>query len=685
MNTSTQVLVCTALLSALTACNKPPQVTKPASSVMKTSLASGVDIEGMNREARPQDDFFEYANGRWLAETEIPAAEIGWGSYMTLRKDSLEQSRVIVEELLSEGSDLPHAKMLIDFYRAWIDEDQVEELGITPLADDLAQISALSTHDDVVAYLADMNAAGLDGPFNFSVGQDAKDSTLYVVNFTQSGLGMPDRDFYFDDSDRGKELIAAYKDYVSTLLSLADIDDAEQTTERAFALETALAEHQWDKVKNRERELTYNAIDHDELASKLENISLDRFLQGIGVSAQPYYVVRQPSYFDAVNTLFRETDIATWRAYLSTRLLTAYAAYMSSDFVNARFNYQKAVFGREEQVERWRRALSSVNSHIGETLGQLYVEKHFSPEAKEKMDEMVAYLIKAYEDSIRKLDWMGEETREKALLKLSKFTPKIGYPEEWEDYTALTVTSDDLVGNIKRARVFSHNENVGQLGKPIDKNKWFMAPQSVNAYYNPGLNEIVFPAAFLQPPNYDPAVEDAFNYGAIGVTIGHEIGHGFDDQGSKLDGDGNLISWWTESDRNEFEKRTQGLVAQFNAYEVKPGLSVNGELTLGENIGDLGGTAIALKAYRMSLEGKEAPVIDGFTAEERFFLGGAQSSRVKWREQFLEYLIKNDPHAPDKIRVNGVLSNFSDFYDVYDVKEGDGLYIAPEKRVSIWQ
>ncbi|WOJ96177.1 M13 family metallopeptidase [Congregibacter brevis] len=682
MYKSIQLLFVTAMLSACN--NEGPQGTDTSIDAEAVGLRSGVDIQGMNQTARPQDDFFEYANGTWLAETEIPGEEIGWGGYMTLRKEALEQSRAIVEELLEQGSDLPHAQMLMDFYSAWMNEDLVESLGVKPLADDLKQIDALKTHEQVIAYLADMNAAGLDGPFNFSVGQDAKDSTLYVVNFTQSGLGLPNRDFYFDKSERGEELIRAYKSYVNKLLSLAGAKSPAQATELSFALETALAEHQWDKVKNRERELTYNPIEHDSLARMLANVSFERFLEGIGVPAQPYYVVRQPSYFEALNTLFREHSVESWKAYLASRLLTAYAPYLSSDFVTARFNYQKTVFGREEQVERWRKAISSINSNIGETLGQLYVEKHFSSDAKEKMNEMVAYLIKAYEDSIRNLDWMGEETRQKALLKLSKFTPKIGYPDKWEDYSALIVASDDLLGNIKRARIFSHNENVDQLGKPIDKNKWFMAPQSVNAYYNPGLNEIVFPAAYLQPPNYDAGVDDAFNYGAIGVTIGHEIGHGFDDQGSKLDGDGNLISWWTEQDRSEFEKRTRGLVTQFSAYEVSPGLTVNGELTLGENIGDLGGTAIALKAYRMSLEGKNAPVIDGFTGEERFFLGGAQSSRVKWREQFLEYLIKNDPHAPDKARVNGVLSNLPDFYRVFDVKESDGLYIAPKKRVSIW-
>ncbi|MFT4769189.1 MAG: putative endopeptidase [Glaciecola sp.] len=682
MNKALSLIAFTTLLSA---CEQTAPLSDISSRPVKTGLSSGVYAAGMNLSVRPQDDFFEYANGTWLAETDIPAEEVGWGSYLTLHKESLEQSHAIVEELLERGSDLPHEQTLIQFYQAWMDEERVQELGSAPLADDLAQIAALANHAEVAAYLADNNAEGLDGPFNFYVDQDAKDSTLYVVNFTQSGLGLPDRDFYFDESERGRELLTVYRNYLQTLLSLGNVTRPEAAADDVIALETALAEHHWDKVKNRNRELSYNPVEHDALAAMIDNISLERYLQGIGVAEQPYYVVRQPSYIQAVNDLFQKTDMQSWKAYLAARILTTYAAYLSDDFVDARFSYQQAVYGREEQVERWRRAISSINSLIGETLGQLYVEKHFSPDAKEKTNEMVAYLIRAYEDSIRNLDWMSAKTREQALLKLSKFTPKIGYPDVWKDYSALTVSSEDLVGNVKRARAFSHYDNVDRLGKPIDRNEWVMPPQTVNAYYNPGLNEIVFPAAYLQAPNYNPNAEDAFNYGAIGVTIGHEIGHGFDDQGSKFDGDGNLISWWTDADRAEFEKRTRGLVDQFNAYEVKPGLSVNGELTLGENIGDLGGTAIALKAYRMSLEGKEAPVIDGFTAEQRFFLGTAQSSRVKWRDQFLEILVKSDPHAPDVVRVNGVLSNIPDFYKEYGLQEGDGLYIAPQKRVSIWQ
>lgn len=679
----TSALILLAVL--VSACDPSATATDGSNTIAEPSLSSGVETSGMDLSVRPQDDFYAYANGTWLASTEIPADEVGWGSYLTLHKESLEQSHAIVKDLLERGADFPHEQTLISFYEAWMDEERVQELGSAPLASELSQIAAMTTHADVAGFLADNNAEGVDGPFNFYVDQDSKDSTLYVVHFTQSGLGLPDRDYYFDDSQRGLELIEAYRSYLQTLFTLAAVKDPSDAAAQVLAVETSLAEHHWDKVKTRDSELTYNALEHDALATMLSTLSLDRYLRGIGVPKQPYYVVKQPSYLESVNTLFEATELEAWKAYLSARVLTAYSALLSPEFVSARFEYQQTVYGLEEQPERWRRALSSINGLIGETLGQLYVEKHFSPDSKEKMQEMVGYLIKAYEDSITNLQWMGEETREKALLKLSKFTPKIGYPDHWKDYSSMPVAADDLLGNIKHARAFGHKENVAKLGKPIDRNEWFMPPQTVNAYYNPGLNEIVFPAAFLQAPNFNPDAEDAFNYGAIGVTIGHEIGHGFDDQGSKFDGDGNLVSWWTDADLDEFERRTRGLVDQFNTYEVKPGLTVNGELTLGENIGDLGGTAIALKAYRMSLQGKEAPVIDGFTAEQRFFLGRAQFSRVKWRDELLELLVKSDPHAPDMVRVNGVLSNVPEFYKVYDVQEGDGLYIAPQKRVSIWQ
>lgn len=660
---------------------EPSDQTLPA--VVKTS---GIDREGMNLDVRPQDDFYEYANGAWLASTEIPAEEVGWGSYMTLNKESLEQSRAIVVELAESTSDILEHRQIGDYYKAWMNEELAESLGAKPLMQDLGDIEALSSHDDIGAHFGKVNPMGVGGPFNFFVARDDKDSTLYVVFFMQTGLGLPDKEYYFDDSERGRHILSEYRKYLVTLLDLSGYPGSADAADRVIGLETRLAEHHWSKVENRDAEKTYNPKTDEEFVALMSNFNIDAYLEEIGVGHQPFVVVAQPSYFEAVNEMFREIDVETWKEYLRVRLLSSYASFLSKEFVDARFDfYSRTLYGRQDQQPRWRRAVSSINGNLGELLGKIYVERYFTAESKARMSEMVEHLIAAYRESITELDWMSEETKEKALIKLSKFTPKIGYPDKWKDYSNLAIEADDLVGNVKRSRSWGHYDNVGKLGKPIDKDEWLMAPQVVNAYYYPSGNEIVFPAAYLQPPHYIPDADDAYNYGAVGTTIGHEIGHGFDDQGSKYDGDGNLISWWSDSDRANFEARTKGLVNQYNGYEVLPDLFVNGELTLGENIGDLGGVAIALKAYRLSLNDKEAPVIDGFMAEERFFIGYAQSNRLKWRNEFIEMLVKTDPHAPDKYRVNGVFRNIDDFYDTYDLKEGDALYLPEEERVSIWQ
>ncbi|MDH5302858.1 MAG: M13 family metallopeptidase [Gammaproteobacteria bacterium] len=516
--------------------------------------------------------------------------------------------------------------------------------------------------------------------------QDDKDSTKYVIFIIQSGLGLPDKEYYSDDSERGLQLRDGYVAVIEKLLTTSGYPDSTGAARRVMALETSLAANQWDKEDSRDADKIYNKIMDKELGELLSNFDVDAYFEGIDSGRQDYVIVSQPSYLRALNDIFVNTNLQTWKEYARIQTIFAFANYLQAEVVDAEFEFfSKTLLGAEEQRPRWQRAITSMNGAMGELLGQLYVEKHFPPEAKERMREMLHYLGEAYADSIRNLEWMSDETKEKALVKLSKFTPKVGYPDVWRDYSSLQVTADNLVTNIRNAREFNHYRNIDKLGKPIDRNEWFMAPQTVNAYYNPGLNEIVFPAAYLQPPNFQLDAEDAYNYGAIGITIGHEIGHGFDDQGSKYDGDGNLKSWWTDEDRASFEARTRGLVEQFNQFEALPGLFVNGEFTLGENIGDLGGTAIALKAYRMSLQGKESPIIDGFTGEERFFLGMAQSSRIKWREQLIELLIKSDPHSPDEFRVNGVVPNVDDFYTTYGVKEGDKLYLAPEKRVRIWQ
>ncbi len=677
MKTIVSVLAALMLVSA---CGQE-QASEPA-----TPLKSGVDLTGMDLSVRPQDDYYAYANGTWLKQTEIPADQFGWGSYITLRDDSLADIKAIVDEVAADVNDSETAAKIGNYYNAYMDEARAEALGMSPLEDLFAEIDALEDHNAVAAWLGDNNQINIDGPFNLFINQDDKDSTKYVIFIVQSGLGLPDKEYYSDDSERGLELRDGYVAVIEKLLKTSGYPDSAGAARRIMALETELAANHWDKEDSRDADKVYNKVMDEDLGTLLSNFNVDAYFAGIGSGRQEYVIVSQPSYLEALNDIFVHIDLQTWKEYARIQTIFAFASFLQADVVDAQFDFfSQTLLGAEEQKPRWQRAITSMNGAMGELLGQLYVEKHFPPEAKERMREMLHYLSEAYADSIRKLEWMSDETKEKALVKLSKFTPKVGYPDIWRDYSSLKVTADSLMTNIRNAREFNHYRNVDKLGKPIDRNEWFMAPQTVNAYYNPGLNEIVFPAAYLQPPNFQLDAEDAYNYGAIGITIGHEIGHGFDDQGSKYDGDGNLKSWWTDEDRTSFEARTKGLVEQFNQFEALPGLFVNGEFTLGENIGDLGGTAIALKAYRMSLQDKESPVIDGFTGEERFFLGMAQSSRIKWREQLIELLIKSDPHSPDEFRVNGVLPNVDDFYTTYGVKEGDQLYLAPDKRVRIWQ
>ena len=678
--------ILSALAAALlvAACGQDTAPSEPAAPPVP--LKSGVEMTGMDTSIRPQDDFYAYANGTWLAETEIPGDKVGWGSYMTLNDDSLADVQAIVDEVAADVSDNKAAAKIGNYYKAYMDEERANSLGMSPLDGLFASIDSIADHDAMAAWFGENNKINVGGPFGLYIGQDDKDSTKYVIFISQGGLGLPDKEYYTDDSERGLQLRDGYVAYVENLLAASGYDDANGAAKRIMALESALAEHHWDKEESRDADKAYNKVMDAELGELLSNFNVDGFFEGLGSGRQDYVIVSQPSYLEALNELFVATDLSTFKEYARLSAITAFTSYLSQDVIDARFEFfNKTVYGQEEQAPRWQRAVSAMNTHMGELLGQLYVDKHFPPEAKVRMADMLHYLSEAYAESIRNLEWMSPETKEQALIKLSKFTPKVGYPDEWRDYSSMEMSADDLVGNIRNAREFSHYRDVDKLGKPIDRNEWFMAPQQVNAYYNPSLNEIVFPAAFLQPPNFILDAENAYNYGAIGRVIGHEIGHGFDDQGSKYDGDGNLKSWWTDEDRAAFEERTAGLVAQFNEFEALPGLNVNGEFTLGENIGDLGGTAIALKAYRMSLKGKESPVIDGFTGDERFFLGMAQSSRIKWREQFIEMIIKSDPHAPDVFRVNGVVPNIDDFYATYGVKEGDKLYLPPAERIRIWQ
>lgn len=650
---------------------------------------SGIDLAGMDVSVRPQADLFAYANGSWLKNTAIPDDKSSWGSFNILHEKSLGQLQQIIEESANSNQSGGANAKISAFYRAWLNEEEIERKGLSPIANELTAINQANNFRDIVTLFGLHNEIGLDSPLNFWVGQDDKDSTRYIVYLSQSGLGLPDRDYYFDQTERGQEILSKYQTFIETLLSVSGLAQnntvAKQAATRIIALESKLAKHHWTKVANRDSEKTYNKRTGQQVNQALNNYHFDVFSAGIGVADQADFIVQQPDYLNALNNLATEVDLQSWKDYFRFNLLISFAPYLNSPVEQAHFEfYNRTLNGQPEQQARWKRAISSINGHMGELLGQLYVAKHFPPEAKARVTELVNNLITAYRASILELEWMSPETKTKALVKLEQFTPKIGYPDKWKDYSTLLVVHDDLAGNIKRARVFNHTRQLDKLGQPVDRDEWFMTPQRVNAYYNPGMNEIVFPAAILQAPFFDLNADDAVNYGGIGGVIGHEIGHGFDDQGSKYTGEGNLENWWTDQDRKDFEQRTQQLVEQYERFEALPGIFINGELTLGENIGDLGGLSIALKAYVLSLKGEAAPIMDGFSGRQRVFLGWAQAWRVKRREELAEKLLKIDPHSPPNYRVNGVVPNIDGYYTAFDVQPGDPLYLPPDQRVKIW-
>jgi len=570
-------------------------------------------------------------------------------------------------------------------YAAFMDETRIAERGLLPLQHELAAIAALRDHAAIAGYFGQAATIGVGSPLGFWVDQDARDATQYILYLDQGGLGLPDRDYYFDTSERGQQLLNAYRKFAAELLALAGQSEPAATAERIIDLETRLAEHQWTRLDNRDAEKTYNRYEAPELRLLLGDYALEAFLRAQGLEVPAAVIVRQPSYAEAVNALFHEVPAGLWQDYLRLRLLTAYAPYLPPAFAQLHFDfYQRELNGQQEPQERWKRAVNVLDDHLGQLLGKLYVEQHFPPDAKVRMQSLVGHLLEAYRISISQLDWMSAQTRARALAKLDSFTPKIGYPDHWRDYSGLELDPGDLVGNIQAAQTFNHQYHIDKLGRPVDRDEWFMPPQQVNAYYNPGMNEIVFPAGILQPPFFQLDADDAVNYGAIGAVIGHEIGHGFDDQGSKYDGAGNLNNWWTARDRERFEERTHRLVAQYDQYEVLPGLKVKGALSLGENIGDLGGLGIAFRAYRLSLAGEDAPLLDGFSGEQRVFLGWAQAWRVKRRDELAERLLRVAPHAPPKFRVNGVVRNIDAFYRAFEVGPDAALYLPPEDRVRIW-
>jgi putative endopeptidase len=639
---------------------------------------------------RPQDDLFRHVNEHWLASAEIPADRSADGAFYQLRDAAEADSRAIIEDAAAQAADAEPGsivQLIGDLYRSFMDVETVERLGLAPITERLAVVDTVESPTDFLRVLGRLERGGIGGVFGSYVDTDPGDPDRYTVNLTQGGLGLPDESYYSDATHA--DILVAYSGHLPGFLDLAGVPDSAAHGEAIVRLETELAAGHWDRVASRDSSKTYNPMGRAGLDELMPAELWDAWLDGLG--AQPsvleQVVVRQPDFFRALAGLLTQDRLPAWRSWLTSRIIRSLAPYGPAELVEKNFDfYGRTLSGTPELRERWKRGVAFVESAANEAVGRLYVERHFPPESKQRMDALVNNLLAAYRGEIRKLPWMSEDTRARALDKLDSFTPKIGYPARWRDYSTLTVTPDDLVGNAARAAAFELDRELSKLGGPVDRDEWFMSPQTVNAYYNPGMNEIVFPAAILQPPFFDPAADDAVNYGAIGAVIGHEIGHGFDDQGSKYDGRGALHDWWTPQDRAAFEALTGRLIEQYSALEPRstPGHRVNGALTIGENIGDVGGLGIAYQAWQIALGGAEPPVIDGRTGAQRFFLSWATVWRLKMREAEQIRMLAIDPHSPAEFRCNQVVRNIDGFHEAFGVEPGDALWLDPADRVRIW-
>ncbi|MDQ6737555.1 MAG: M13 family metallopeptidase [Gemmatimonadota bacterium] len=652
----------------------------------QTGHELGVDTMNFDRHVRPQDDLFRFVNGGWIAHTEIPADASSWGAFNELREKSRTALHGLLENAAASNAPAGSEKRKVgDLYASYMDSARVEALGLKPLQGELNWISGLKSDTQLPAAFAHLARLGVQGPFGVGVGADQKASSVNIVSLNQSGIGMPDRDYYLAPDAKMSAVRDAYHAYITRLFTLAKQPDPEGSATRIMTLETSIAKAQWDRAHNRDRNATYNRMTVAQLAAMTPSYDWHSYLTAAGLGAAKDIVVRQPSYVTAANDIIAGTPIATWREYMTFKLLDSYASQLPSAFQDARFEFRgKTLSGAQVQTVRWKRGVDEVERILGEPAGKLYVAANFKPEAKARMDAMVNNLRKAYQVGIDSLTWMSPETKAQAKAKLAKFTVKIGYPDHYRDYSALVIKRNDLLGNAMRSAEFQYNDMSSRLGQPVERWRWGMTPQTVNAYYNATNNEIVFPAAILQPPFFDVNADDAVNYGAIGAVIGHEIGHGFDDQGRKSDGDGNLRDWWTAGDATAFDARTTKLGAQYDAIVPIDSIHINGKLTMGENIGDLSGLAQAYRAYHISLGGKPAPVIDGFTGDQRFFLGFAQIWRTKYRDAALRQQLLSDPHSPGMYRAFVPLVNNDAFDAAFNVQPGDRMYLAPVDRVKIW-
>jgi putative endopeptidase len=645
--------------------------------------AAGLDFSHQDQTVRAQDDLYRHFNGGWLKTAVIPADRATDGAFMALRVQSEARVREIIEG--ATGSD--EATKIANIYKSFMDVDAVNAKGGSPIAAELALVDSISTITDFISTFSKLEARGTAGIFGTFIYADMKDASTNILYLAQGGISLPDEAYYREE--KYAEIRTAYLAHITAMFTLAGVSDPAENAAQVMALETSIASHHWDQVKNRDATLTYNKMNRTEVKALMPAFDWDLYLTDGEIPAivLDSVIVQQPSFFEGLGSILANFDAAAWKAWLKWHIISGSAPYLSDDFTNENFAFfGKTLSGTPELRERWKRAVSMIEGSLGEAVGKVYVQQYFPAEAKARMEKLVANLIEAYRISINELAWMSPETKVKALEKLGKFRPKIGYPDKWRDYSALKTTSDDLYGNVGRVVKFQRDHELSKIGKPVDRDEWFMAPQTVNAYYNPVMNEIVFPAAILQAPFFGLDHDDAVNYGGIGAVIGHEIGHGFDDQGSKYDGDGALNNWWTDADRAAFEERTKALIAQYDALipEEAPDVNVNGALTIGENIGDLGGLTIAYKAYQISLAGKPSPVIDGMSGEKRLMLSWAQIWRAKVRPEEMRRRIATDPHSPAEFRCNQILKNFTPFYEEFGVTDKDALWLEEQARVQIW-
>jgi endothelin-converting enzyme/putative endopeptidase len=682
-------VVCSSLLFVVSCSDNNETAINQAAvtSIQKPVLVSGIEKANIDTNVRAQDNFYRHINGGWMNKNDIPNDKTAIGSFYDLRDKADDDVKAIIEELaatqnLKEGTD---EQKVADLFHSYMNTEKRNAAGITPIQTIFDSIENIEDKTELAHFFGSHSSLGISSPLALYISIDAKNSSRYATHIWQNGLSLPDRDYYFNEAERFVKIREGYVEHITKMFKLAGFKEAKAAAENIMALEIRLAGYHWTRVQTRDSEKRYNKFQTANLVSITDKFNWQAFLEGEGVNSQKDIIINQPDFVKGFGEVFESTPLDVWKQYLNFQTLTSFSSYLTADLDNEDFDFfSKQLNGLKEQRPKWKRGVSVVNANLGEVIGKVYVARHFIPEAKSRMTNLVENLRNAYGASIDNLEWMSEETKQAAHVKLAAFTPKIGYPDQWEDYSALTIDADDLITNLINSRQVASQKEIAKLGGPIRKWEWGMTPQTVNAYYNPTVNEIVFPAAILQAPFFNMKADDAVNYGGIGAVIGHEMGHGFDDQGSKYDAEGNLRNWWTEQDLAQFKERTDALVAQYANYKVFDDLSVNGELTLGENIGDLSGVTIAYKAYKTSLNGEAAPIIDGLTGDQRFFMGYAQIWRSKIVEKSMRNRVATDPHSPGEFRALGSLSNMNEFYLAFDVNEGDAMYIAPEKRVKIW-